>query len=230
MTNPNLELLMVAAKLLSPIADELVFVGGCTTGLLITEDASADVRPTKDVDTISEVTSYAAYMDLSDRLKDLGFVEDISEGAPLCRWLYGEIKVDVMPLDEKVLGFSNRWYPQAIQFAEHRKIEEGLMIRVVTAPYFYATKLEAFKGRGKGDYIASHDLEDLITVVDGRSQLLEELRNAHDEVRYYCASETAVLLETREFIDAIPGFLLPDSGSQSRVSVVIKRLTDIAAI
>lgn len=230
MTNPNLELLKVAAKLLSPIADELVFVGGCTTGLLITEDASADVRPTKDVDTISEVTSYAAYMDLSDRLKDLGFVEDTSAGAPLCRWLHGEIKVDVMPLDEKVLGFSNRWYPQAIQFAEHRKIEEGLTIRVVTAPYFYATKLEAFKGRGKGDYIASHDLEDLITVVDGRLQLLEELRNAHDDVRSYCASETAVLLETREFIDAIPGFLLPDSASQSRVSVVIKRLTDIAAI
>lgn len=230
MTNPNLELLKVAAKLLSPIVDELVFVGGCTTGLLITEDAAADVRPTKDVDTISEITSYAAYIDLSDRLKALGFVEDTSEGAPLCRWLHGEIKVDVMPLDEKVLGFSNRWYPQAIKFAEHRTIEDGLTIRVVTAPYFYATKLEAFRGRGQGDYIASHDLEDLITVIDGRSQLLEELRNAEEDVRSYCAKETALLLETREFIDAIPGFLLPDSASQSRVSVVLKRLTEIAAI
>jgi predicted nucleotidyltransferase len=230
MTNPNLELLKVAAKLLNPIVDELVFVGGCTTGLLITEDASADVRPTKDVDTISEVMSYAAYINLSGRLKDLGFVEDTSEGAPLCRWLHGEIKVDVMPLDEKVLGFSNRWYPQAIEFAEHREIEEGLTIRVVTAPYFYATKLEAFKGRGEGDYIASHDLEDIITVVDGRPQLLDELRNAQADVRSYCAKETGLLLETREFIDAIPGFLLPDSTSQARVSVVIKRLTEIANI
>src|SRR6266511_4939911 len=109
MPNPNLELLKIAAKLLRPIADELVFVGGCTTGLLITEGAIADVRPTKDVDTISEVTSYAGYIKLSERLAGLGFIPDTTEGAPLCRWLHGDIKVDVMPLDESVLGFSNRW-------------------------------------------------------------------------------------------------------------------------
>src|SRR6266404_1526059 len=228
MPNPNLELLKIAANLLRPIADELVFVGGCTTGLLITEDASADVRPTKDVDAISEITSYAAYVNLSDRLKVLGFVPDTSEGAPLCRWLHGDIKVDVMPLDENVLGFSNRWYPAAIEFAERREIAEGLSIRVVIAPYFFATKLEAFKGRGAGDYQASHDLEDLITVVDGRPQLLEDLRNASEDVRSYCAKEIALLLETRKFLDAIPGFLLPDSASQARVTVVTERLNAIA--
>src|SRR6266550_6158033 len=99
MTNPNLELLKVAARLLSPIIDELVFVGGCATGLLISDEAMADVRPTFDVDAISEITSYAAYVDLSERLLGLGFFRDTSEGAPLCRWLHGETKLDVMPLD-----------------------------------------------------------------------------------------------------------------------------------
>jgi hypothetical protein len=125
MPNPNLELLTTAAKLLGPIVDELVFVGGCTTGLLITEEAIADVRPTVDVDTISEVTSYAGYLNLSERLLALGFTRDTSEGAPLCRWLHSGIKVDVMPLDEGVLGFSNRWYESAIATAQFHELEDG---------------------------------------------------------------------------------------------------------
>jgi len=48
MPNPNLRLLADAAKLLTPILEELVFVGGCTTALLITDKAAAEVRPTYD--------------------------------------------------------------------------------------------------------------------------------------------------------------------------------------
>lgn len=230
MQNPNLELLTAAAKLLGPLVDELVFVGGCATGLLITEEAIADVRPTVDVDAISEVTSYAAYVNLSERLRDLGFKHDTSEGAPLCRWLHSGIKVDVMPLDEGVLGFSNRWYESAIATAQVYELEDGLRIRVVTAPYFYATKLEAFKGRGAGDPVASHDLEDLITVVDGRPQLLEELQAANADVRAYIAGATTALLDSRQFLDALPGFLLPDAASQARVAGIMEKLKQIAAL
>lgn len=230
MANPNLELLTAAAKLLGPLVDELVFVGGCATGLLITEEAIADVRPTVDVDAISEVTSYAGYVNLSERLRALGFKPDTSEGAPLCRWLHSGIKVDVMPLDEGVLGFSNRWYESAIATAQVHELEDGLRIRVVTAPYFYATKLEAFKGRGAGEYVASHDLEDLITVVDGRPQLLEELQATLADVRAYIARETTALLDSPQFLDALPGFLLPDAASQARVAGIMEKLKQIAAL
>jgi hypothetical protein len=57
MANPNLQLLVDAAKLLKPILGELVFVGGCTTALLFTDKAAAEVRPTYDVDAIAEITS-----------------------------------------------------------------------------------------------------------------------------------------------------------------------------
>jgi predicted nucleotidyltransferase len=230
MANPNLELLTAAAKLLGPLVDELVFVGGCATGLLITEEAIADVRPTVDVDAISEVTSYAGYVNLSERLRALGFKPDTSEGSPLCRWLHSGIKVDVMPLDEGVLGFSNRWYESAIATAQVHELEDGLRIRVVTAPYFYATKLEAFKGRGAGEYVASHDLEDLITVVDGRPQLLEELQATLADVRAYIARETTALLDSPQFLDALPGFLLPDAASQARVAGIMEKLKQIAAL
>jgi hypothetical protein len=172
MANPNLQLLTDAAKLLGPIFGELVFVGGCATALLITDKAAADVRPTFDVDAIAEITSYAAYAEFSERLKKLGFQEDAREGAPLCRWRQQTTTFDVMRLDEKILGFSNAWYRPAMDHAEERELEKGLKIRLIAPVYFGASKLEAFAGRGKNDFQASRDLEDLIAVVDGRAELV----------------------------------------------------------
>ena len=88
---------------------------------------------------------------------------------------------------------------------EQTGIEPLTSIRVVTAPYFCATKLEAFRGRGKGDYLASHDLEDLITVVDGRPELLDELRSAPEDVRLYIAGAIGQMLKAPQFIDGLPG-------------------------
>ena len=113
MADPNRELFESVVSLLAPLLDELVFVGGCTTGIFITDPAAGGIRPTKDVDAIVDVTSYAKYAALSEKLRELGLVEDTSEGAPLCRWRYRKIIVDVMPTIESVLGFSNRWYPMA---------------------------------------------------------------------------------------------------------------------
>jgi hypothetical protein len=131
MANPNLQLLSDAAKLLQPILGELVFVGGCVTALLITDKAAADVRPTFDVDAIAEITSYSEYTEFSEKLRKLGFQEDMTEGAPLCRWCQKNTTLDVMPLDAKILGFSNRWYRPAMESAEERELEKGLMIRAV---------------------------------------------------------------------------------------------------
>jgi hypothetical protein len=104
MANPNFQLLVDAAKLLRPILGELVFVGGCTTALLITDKAAADVRPTYDVDAIAEITSYVGYAEFSESLKALGFREDTRQGAPLCRWCQQTTTLDVMPLDGTILG------------------------------------------------------------------------------------------------------------------------------
>lgn len=101
MANRNLELLKVAAKLLGPVLDELVFVGGCATGLLVSDEAAAEVRPTFDVDAIAEITSYVEYTTFGERLHKLGFTEDASEGAPICRWQHGQIKLDLMPFGRK---------------------------------------------------------------------------------------------------------------------------------
>jgi hypothetical protein len=230
MRDPNLDQLVVAADVLRPLLPELVFIGGCVTGLLITDEAAGDPRGTIDVDAIAEITSYAQYAEFGDRLRSLGFGEDTREGAPVCRWVRGGMILDIMPLDEKILGFSNRWYKAAMQASMTKKLRHDLEIRIVTAPYFVATKLEAFKGRGRGDFLGSHDLEDVVSVVDGRETLRAEVRDTGPELSEYVRREITNLLANPGFIDALPGFLLPDAASQSRIGIVLDRLHDLASI
>ena len=227
MADPNRELFESVVSLLAPLLDELVFVGGCTTGIFVTDPAAVGIRPTKDVDAIVDVTSYAQYTALSDRLRSLGLVEDTTEGAPLCRWRHGTVIVDVMPLDERVLGFTNRWYPMAIGTAQRFDIV-GHSARIVTPPLFIATKLEAFHGRGGDDVFGSHDLEDIITVVDGRPAIVDDVGAADREVRAYIAAEIGSLLKNPDFTEALAGFLLPDAASQARRSILEQRLVALS--
>ena len=230
MPSRNLELLAAAARLLEPLLGELVFVGGCATALFITDKAAAEVRPTMDVDAIAEITSYADYTGFSEKLRRLGFTEDTSEDAPICRWRQADTVLDVMPLDENILGFSNRWYRGAMNSACDFELQPGIQIRHVTAVYFCATKLEAFRGRGHDDYLSSHDLEDLIAVVDGREELAREVGETEEDVRRYVASEVKKILDTSAFLDALPGYLLPDAASQARITVLLERLRKLAAL
>lgn len=223
MRDPNRALFESVIGLLDPVLNDLVFVGGCTTGLFLTDPVAAAIRPTKDVDAIVDVTSYADYTSLSERLRGLGLAEDSTPGAPLCRWRRGPMIVDVMPIDARVLGFSNRWYPAAIESAQVQRIA-GHDVRVVTPALFLATKLEAFHGRGRGDIFASHDIEDIVTVIDGRPEIVADVSAAASAVRAYIADEIRTLLGASDFLEALAGFLLPDAASQARRGLVEKRL------
>lgn len=229
MRDPNRQRLEAAARLLRPLLEELVFLGGCATGLLLTDPAAAGVRPTYDVDAIAEIGSYAEYARLSERLRALGLTEDAREGAPLCRWRHGALVIDVMPTSEAVLGFSNRWYAPALGAATRTWVGT-LHLRVITPEYFLATKLEAFRARGGADLRASHDLEDVVTVVDGRAEIVSDVRAAPTAVRAFLASEFSDLLKKRAFVDALAGFLLPDAANQARVPLVVDRLSAMAAL
>ena len=218
-----------AVDLLGPLLDQLVFVGGCTTGLLITDSAAAGIRPTKDVDAIVHVTSYAEYSQLSTRLRTLGLREDTTENAPLCRWRYQGLVIDLMPTDASILGFTNRWYEPAIEAAQTISIG-GRSVRVVDPVHFLATKVEAFHGRGRNDISMSHDLEDIVMVIDGRPELHAEVTRAENAVRDYIAREIGRLIANPEFMSSLPGFLLPDAASQARRALIESRLRALARL
>ena len=214
----NIRMLIHVARHLGNLREKVVFVGGCTTGLFITDPAMPEVRSTQDVDVIVEVASRLEYYRLEKELRSRGFKQDMSENAPVCRWLVDDVKVDVMPTKEDILGFSNRWYlPAAIRNAVRIEIEKELTIQLVTPPYFLATKIEAFKGRGGGDYRANHDMEDIITVVDGRPEIVSEIITSPDSLKNYLSESFRAFLANGEFLEAIPGHLLPDRASQALV-------------
>ena len=102
----------------------------------------------------------------------------------------------------------------------------GLALRHLDAPHFLATKFEAFNNRGGRDVYASHDLEDIITVIDGRAELADELAQTTPSVRTHVVLETRALLAHPEMRNALPGIVT----QAIRVGVVLDRLQRIAAL
>ena len=225
--NPNLEILMLAVDQLAELADEMVFLGGCATGLLITDPAAPPIRITRDVDAIVQVYSRSDYYQLSEKLRSHGFQEDSSDGAPLCRWKNDNVILDVMPTDSKILGFGNQWYSAAAQNADLMQLSPEKQIHIVSAPYFLMTKLEAFDGRGHGDYLLSHDIEDIIAVLDGRPELINEIKHSEPELLKALKTRFQVLQNEQAFIDAVSGHMPTDEISQKRASMVLEKIRTI---
>jgi hypothetical protein len=154
---------------------------------------------------------------------------DRSPDAPICRWVAGRLQLDVMPTDPTVLGFSNRWYPLAVETARAYILPGAARIQLIKAPGFVATKLEAFRDRGRGDFVASHDLEDIVTVIDGRPELESEVVASAEALRAYLRDVLGPLFANDQFLVALAGHLPGDSASQGRLPVVIDRLRRLVA-
>jgi hypothetical protein len=228
--DPNLPLLEEAAAKLKSFLDEIVFVGGVTLGLLITDSAGASIRGTNDVDIVAEILTYPDYIAFSARLLAAGFLEDGEPGAPLCRWRHGSLILDVLPLDKEVLGYTNIWYRSALDSAQQVTLPGGLRIKAITAPFFLGTKMEAFRGRGKNDYIGSHDIEDFVSIVDGRSAIVAEVAASSADLCKYLAAAAGGLLRERRFLEVLPGFVYGDAVSQERVPLIEQRLRELSQL
>ncbi len=230
MSITNLRALESIVDHLGGLADRMVFVGGITTGLLLTDPAAPPLRTTKDVDAIVEVAGYGKYQELAELLRKREFREDTTPGAPLCRWRISDLLLDVMPTDPTILGFSNRWFSRAVADSRMTSIPGARAIRIVSPVFFLATKIEAFLGRGKGDFLASHDMEDLVALLDGRPEIVEEVTASAQDIRGYLAGRFGGFLADRAFRDALPGHLPPDAASQARLPLLDRRMKAIAGI
>jgi len=226
----NIRMVAAVARALGRLDKKVVFLGGAVTGLLITDLAAPQIRSTRDVDVIVEIASKAEYYDLADSLRVLGFREDRDEEAPLCRWRIGDVRVDVMPTFQEVLGFSNDWYLPAMESAVPVRIDEDLDILVVTAPYFLATKIQAFLNRGQGDFFASPDLEDIVAVLDGRREILEEIAGAPEDLRVFLGMTFQDFLNDESFVESLPGHLPSDAAAQQRLPELRRRMEAIASM
>ena len=228
--HPNVTHIVKVALALGPLVDEFVFVGGATVALFITRPGLAPIRPTKDVDIVAAITSQARYYEMVEKLRAHGFRQDF-ESELFCRLIVNAVTVDLMATDTAILGFSNRWYQLAWDSAGRFDIADRLVsIRLISPSCFLATKCEAFFGRGDGDYLTSTDIDDIVSVVAGRPEVVEEVAEAPKELRTYLREVFREWLGNRDFLEGLAGHLGPDAASQSQIPKVRARLKSIASL
>ena len=190
----------VASAIGNDMLSEVAFVGGCTTGLLMTDPIVKEtVRYTQDVDLILNVIGYPAWARLQENLREIGFTDSMTDDAPICRMNLGDLQVDFMPIDPDILGFSNKWYKEALETSEQYKLDDEITIRLLTPPFFIATKFEAYIGRGNNDPIGSNDVEDILNLFDGREELVTEIKLSPKKIRSYIAKELTSLQKNEYF-------------------------------
>lgn len=223
--DPNLPYLRRVAAALGDLREQVVFVGGAVAGLLVTDPLAESVRATRDVDAVVN-TSRAQFHRVEALVAERGFVRDTSSDV-ICRWVHKESGVlfDLMPVQPEVLGFTNRWYAYAVQTATPVELGEGVTIRLASAVAFVATKLEAFASRGGGDFVTSHDLEDVLNIVDGREELVAEMEAAPANLKQAVATAFAALLAHPDFANVLPGLI----AEPERSGLVLNRLRRLSA-
>ncbi|SFN33949.1 hypothetical protein SAMN05428949_2486 [Chitinophaga sp. YR627] len=208
----NITRIKAVNNALGALKNDVVFVGGATVSLYANRRA-IEVRPTDDVDIVVEIASWHEYAKLEEQLRGMGFTNDVTSNF-VGRYLLPGIIVDVMPTNEAILGFSNAWYESGFKNAIDYAIDEQHTVKIFSPPYFIASKLQAFKNRGNNDGRISTDFEDIIFVLDNRSTIWEEMKNADDKVRTFLLEEFSALHNHKyveEWIEAHAGYSSPPS-------------------
>lgn len=223
----NYELIeFVADGLGEAFLAEVAFVGGCTTAMLVTDAAVLDdIRFTDDVDLVIELAGISAWQHLIERLAAKNF-KITGEDEVNCRFRFNDVVVDVMPSDPAVLGYANRWFVEGLARADKFTLPSGTVIQIFKPTYFLATKLEAFSGRGGGDPYHK-DVEDILILIDGRTELLEEVRQAEPELKGFITSGIRELMGLSG-ID----YVIESSGSvqanPNRGRIIYMRMKDLS--
>jgi len=229
MPSTNINMLQTVANGLGELKNDMVFVGGAVAELYASDPAASDIRPTLDVDCVIGLSTRLEFYRLEENLRAKGFANDTSQGAPICRWVYKDIKVDVMPTDENILGFSNKWYVEGIENEIQKILPDGTEIFVFPPEYYVATKFEAHKSRGGNDLRQSHDFEDIIYILDNCPDLLKDIAIANASVKAYLKIEFKSLLRNKGLLEGIESALPYGSGVEG-TEIIYELIRNIAEI
>jgi predicted nucleotidyltransferase len=221
--------LRIAADALGDLNTQVVFLGGASVDLWITDPTTRAPRVTYDVDVVIEVTTLAGYADFQEQLRRRGFREDIESGI-ICRWQHpaSGLVLDAVPVRHELAGFSGRWLADAAAAAVTTSLDDNMTIRAVPAAWLTVLKLEAFASRGNDDVLQSRDVEDIILLVDGREELAGELAALPSDARTYVTDQLRALTDHR-FIDyAVEGALVAADARARASAVTLPRLYALA--
>lgn len=220
----NLDALAKVAEALGDLNRSIVFVGGAVVSIYADDDAADEVRPTQDIDLVLGLAKMNEHK-LNSQLAERGFHLDI-HSQKICTYRYNGIPVDIMSTGETMHSPTNRWY--TVGFDSIQTIEVmGVPIRVLSAPCFLATKFEAYNRRGNGDYRLSHDIEDILYIIDNREMIVEELKEADPSIQFFVKSEIRKILNSPNTDEIVSSHLQPIA-LEIRYPMLLKKLTEMA--
>ena len=219
--------ILVLNEKLEGVPFDFAFLGGSVLSLLVNDPTVDAIRVTKDVDVIVGVRTRREFHREERELEARGFRHDTSEAAPICRWVADDIVVDVLPVRKEVLGWRSRWFEEALGAAKIVQIE-GHSVKVISAPFFVALKLEAFEERGKGDFISSTDFEDVICLFNGRDSVVDEILSEEVVGRGIC-QKFAKYISNDDLADAVLGFVQTENCPEKRFETIMAAFRKLAS-
>jgi len=189
-----------------------------------TDAAASEVRPTYDLDCVVELSSLSNYYDLENLLRRKGFKNDVAGGV-ICRWFYQGVAVDIMPVRSDILGFSNPWYAVGMETAVRYRLPNGMEINIFTAPAFLATKLEAFRNRGK-DMRYDPDFEDIVFLFNNRPRLVDEIYLLSDTpMKIFIREQVTMILAANYIREAVQSAL---GAETNRTDLILSKLLQVS--
>ncbi len=206
----NIVRIKAVANLLQQLNEDFVFVGGATVSLYGNEDRT-ESRPTDDVDVVIELATYSGYAALDEKLRKVGFQNDPESGV-ICRYKIQGMIVDIMPTEASVIGFSNQWYPEGFKNAISINMGDCI-IKIFSLPYFLSSKIEAFKGRGRGNYILSSDFEDIVYVLENNNEVVSLIKQASPRVIEFLKQSILEFQKDPDFEEAVKAHLEPNTAN-----------------
>lgn len=220
-------MLRLVAGRMGTLRKQVVFLGGTVVPLLLTRQVALDVRLSKDVDFIVDFNSKQDLYEFEDELWEQGFKKK-STGA-VCRWLIDNVTVDVLPADPDILGFNNRWFAEGMPHAQQVDIGKGIIVNIISAPYFLGVKLNAFHMRARDDYVKSSDVYDVVLIIAGRPEIEREiLGQASLELKVYLLSELKRLLnESGNLCELGPRYFQGNQAFKRLLPEVVSRIKSI---
>ena len=225
----NRERIGKIAKALEELSEQVVFVGGSVVEFYANDPSASDIRPTLDVDCVIPVCTRSRYWELEEKLRQKKFQNDTSTGAPICRWIFDGIVVDIMPDDPNILGFSNQWYKAGIKHRIKHQISETISIYIFPVEYYLSTKFEALQSRGGADLRGSSDLEDIVYILNNTTDVVRSIKSSPDwSVKNYLQKAFQQLLNEPNIAEIIECTL--SSEEQNRKTYIYDVLVELSGV
>ncbi len=220
----NKAVIQKIAGALGELNERVVYVGGAVVSLYVNDLAAGDVRPTKDIDISVDIATVAELENIRLELVKKGFTQTADDDV-MCRFRYHDIAVDVMGTTAVGWAPANPWFAPGFHYAERIIVEEA-SIRILSLPYFLAAKFSAYHDRGNNDPRTSHDIEDIIYILDNRMDLVEQIEQSHGEVKIFLKEQFKQMLKNDLFQEAIRANLFYETQTE-RFQMVREKLQHI---